>query len=108
MSKATDKLLGELHGKLAEQMLKALADSEKAQELLTEYSDELPAAVIQFLKMVGGANPSLLTAIAKFLKDNEITCAIEDNEAMTELQERLKNKRRKSVGNVIPMTDNED
>lgn len=104
MSNATDKLLGELHGRLANAMLASLDASEKAAALLDEYSDELPGAVQAFLVKTADSNPALLTAIAKFLKDNAITCAIEDSEEMSELEQRLRNKR-KRVGNVIPITE---
>lgn len=102
MSKATDKKLGELHGKLAESMLSALKSSEVAQALLDEYGDELPGPVQVFLDKTASTNPALLTAIAKFLKDNDITCAVEDSPEMTELEQRLQQKRRR-VGNVIPL-----
>lgn len=104
MTKATDKLLGELHGKLATSMLEALKASDQAKALLDEYADELPGAVTAFLSKHADANPALLTAVSKFLKDNSITCAIEDNDEMSELEQRLAKKReRKQVGNVIPM-----
>jgi hypothetical protein len=104
MTKATDKLLGELHGKLANSMLAALTASEQAAALLEEYGEELPGAVQAYLVKTADTNPALLTAVSKFLKDNSITCAIEDNEEMSELEERLKKKReRKLVGKVIPI-----
>lgn len=106
MSKATDKLLGELHGRLASSMLSALAASETAAKLLDEYEDECPPAVAAFLVKTRDTNPALLTAVAKFLKDNSITCAIEDNDDMSELDKLLKEKRdKKRVGNVIPFAD---
>lgn len=104
MSKATDKLLGELHGRVAKSMLDALEASDQAQALLDEYSEELPNDVINYLSKSAGNNPALLTAVTKFLKDNSITCVIEDNSDMSELEERLQNKRnKKRIGNVIPM-----
>lgn len=106
-NKATDKMLGELHGKLASVMLSALSNSERAAALLEEFRDELPEEVVKFLDNLDGASPATLTAIAKFLKDNSITCAIEDNDEMSELQERLNDKKRlrKRVGNVIPIEE---
>jgi hypothetical protein len=103
MTKATDGLLGELHGRLTKAMLASLASCDTATDLLNEYRAELPEAVTEFLEKLSDVNPSLLTAIAKFLKDNAITCAIEDNDEMSELEKRLVQKR-KRVGNVIPMT----
>jgi hypothetical protein len=102
MTKATDKVLGELHGKLAKSMLAALAASETAARLLEDHGEELPGAVQAFLVKTADSNPALLTAVAKFLKDNSITCAIEDNDEMSELEQRLQNKK-KRVGNVIPI-----
>jgi hypothetical protein len=104
MSKATDAVLGELHGKLAKSMLAALTASEQAAALLEEYSEELPGAVQAFLVRTADTNPALLTAVAKFLKDNSITCAIEDNDEMSELEKRLQDKR-KRVGNVVPISE---
>lgn len=111
MKKATDVELGELHALLARAMKDALQASTEAQDLLDACIDggeELPVAVEAYLSRAASANPALLTAISKFLKDNNITAAVEDNEDMSELQKRLKDKRKNSVGNVIPMSMEED
>jgi len=106
MSKATDKLLGELHGRVAKTMLEALEASDQAQGLLDEYETDLPNDVVNYLKKSAMNNPALLTAVTKFLKDNSITCVIEDNNDMSELEERLKNKRhKKRIGNVVPIDE---
>ena len=98
---ATDKQLGELHGVLAERMKLALESADSAQYLLDEFAEDLPTPVIEYLEKQTAASPALLTAVAKFLKDNSITCAVEDSAEMTDLQKRLKEKqRRKKVGNV--------
>jgi len=104
MTKATDKLLGELHGRLAKSMIAALSASEKAEALLDEYREVLPDAVTEFLESTAGTNPALLQAVSRFLKDNDITCVVEENHDMSELEQRLSNKR-KRVGNVIPIED---
>lgn len=104
MSKASDKILGDLHGKLAKSMLSALESSDTAQDLLAAYADELPTDVTQFLTRLSTSNPALLTAVSKFLKDNDITCSIETSSELSELEVRLANKR-KRVGNVIPIHD---
>ena len=104
MSKASDKILGDLHGKLAKSMLSALESSDTAQDLLTAYGEELPIEVIQFLTKLSSNNPALLTAVSKFLKDNDITCSIEESHELSELEIRLANKR-KRVGNVVPIHD---
>lgn len=104
-SNATDKQLGELHGKLAKAMLKALNASDEAVFLLDEHGADLPTPVYQYLEKQAGANPALLTAVTKFLKDNSITCAVEDSTEMTDLQQRLSDKKRRRVGNVIPIEE---
>ena len=86
-------------------MLAALDASEEAKVLLDQHSHEIPEAVARFLLRHADANPSLLTAVAKFLKDNQITCAVSDSEEMSELELRLKNKKRVSVGNVTHITE---
>lgn len=85
-------------------MLRALKASDAAVELLDEFGEELPGPVQAFLNKQAEANPALLTAVSKFLKDNNITCAIEDSKEMSELEERL-SKKRKRVGNVVPITE---
>lgn len=106
MTKASDKLLGELHGKLATSMMNALQESDEAQILLDIYAEELPQEVADFLEKKSSASPSLLTAITKFLKDNNVTCSIEDSEEVNELAERLNRKaRKKAIGNVIPFDE---
>lgn len=103
MTKATDKALGELHGKLAKSMMKALEESDQAQILLDIYAEELPTEVADFLEQKSSASPSLLTAITKFLKDNNITCSADDSGEVNALAEHLKNKvQRKRVGNIVP------
>lgn len=106
MAKASDKTLGELHGKLASSMLRALENSDAAMALLEEYEAELPEAVVLYLSKQADANPALLTAVSKFLKDNAITCAIEDSEELGALEKLIQSKPpRKSIGNVVPIGD---
>jgi len=101
--KANDKDLGILHGKLAGMMNKALDSSDEAELLLDTYKDELPGEVIDYLLKQKNYSPSLFTAVAKFLKDNDITAVIEDKPEMSDLERRLANKKRKSVGNVTSL-----
>lgn len=107
-NKATDKELGELHALVAKGFKQGLANSERAVRLLAEHGDELPDEVKAFLVDQMETSPSLLTAATKFLKDNDITCVIEDNAELSDLQKTLEAKRkRKQVGNVIPIIDEE-
>lgn len=109
MNKATDKELGTLHAKLAKAMLDALDASDEAQVLLNETDPgDMPDAVIAFLEKAAASNPALLTAVSKFLKDNDITCSVEDSPELSALEQRLKSKPRKSVGNVIALPDSDE
>lgn len=108
MANASDKELGVLHKKLAKAMSDALESSDAAKVLLDEHAEDLPGPVLDFLERHASANPALLTAIAKFLKDNDITCAKEDSKEMTELEQRLAAKKRKSVGNVVALHDEDE
>lgn len=107
MAKATDKTLGELHSKLAKVMLDALSASDEATILLDEFGDELPAPLIVFLSKARDANPALLSAVTKFLKDNAITCSIDDSNEMSELENLIRKKQhaRKRIGNVVPIEE---
>lgn len=101
MSKATQDTLAELHSKLASQMLASLNASSEAATLLSKDRDEeLPEDIVEFLCKLKQSNPALLTAVAKFLKDNEITADVSENDAneMTELQKHLASKRKRIAG----------
>ena len=52
-------------------------------------------------------NPALLSVMVRFLDANKVTCAPETGNSMGELEQRLaeKAKKRRSVGNVVHLTD---
>lgn len=103
--KATEKELSELHGKVTKIMLQALDQCERAEVLLGRKRDvSLPEDVTKYLESQVASNPALFTSITKFLKDNDITVQPEESETASELRERL-SKKRKVVGNVIPITE---
>lgn len=96
---ATESALGALHSKVAKVMTKALDNFEAAQDA---YDPSKEDAILPEV------NASLLSVITKFLNENKITCTPEESEEMSELAERLANKRagrrvRKQVGNVVHM-----
>lgn len=103
MTRASEKVLAQLHSQLAATMTKSLQQNEWAQNLLDEYAEELPRAVVKFLEAASASNPALMAAVSKFLKDNEITCQPDDSEELSELAQTLKNKPRRVSG--IPHTD---
>ena len=70
MTKATEESLSTLHRKVAQ----VLTDNLEWEE---------------------GPRTSVLSIAVKFLKDNEITCSIKDNQDMNALSDALKEKRAK-------------
>lgn len=107
MGKATEDQLAVLHGKVAETMTAALDQSDKANALLIKYSghkfeegESLPTDIMKFLEDTREVNPSLLTSATKFLKDNNISCDAADDEKLSELEERLKKKRKGNVTDI--------
>lgn len=109
MAQATEKELSELHSKVARQLAKQLENSDTALMLLHDHRAEMPEPVIEFLEKCSVASPALLTIAAKFLKDNDITCLVEDSKEMSDLEKRLAAKKeRKAVGNVLTLLSEDE
>ena len=102
MTKATEDQLAALHGKVAENMISALEQADEATALLVKYYDDknLPSDVRKFLSKIQVVSPSLLTAITKFLKDNNISSDVTEDENLSELQKRLSEKRKGNVTSI--------
>jgi hypothetical protein len=69
---------------------------------------ELHALVAtSFSKLVGDedlCNAAVLSAAAKFLKDNNITAVVEDNTALSEMQKKIQEMQaRRKSRTVVPM-----
>ena len=79
MTKATEDVLAALHKLVAESLTDVISSGE--------------------------ANSAVYAAAIKFLKDNNITCNIEDAEDMSELEQLIRDKQKKAkrmqVGNVV-------
>lgn len=105
---AKQETLGKLHNKLTEVFIKVLSRYEDrldaiekinrgeidlGEEMLTELFDE-------------GAmpNPAMLSAVSKFLKDNEISFDTEQMQELGSLERRLKEQREKR-GNVVSLNN---
>jgi hypothetical protein len=90
MSKASEKLLGDLHGAVA----KVLTD----QVLVTEEIQELDEEGMPYGtgEMTFAASPATLATAIKFLKDNQITCDIKVDKNMGNLADALSKKQRRS------------
>lgn len=101
---ATEGTLGDLHNKVADVMIGALATIEKAQEAYLDMDAEVIADKgIKEPEL----NPALLSVMVRFLDANKITCAPEAGNTMSDLEQRLaaKSKTRRAVGNVVHLND---
>lgn len=83
MGKSTENELSELHGAIARVM---------TQQVLEEITITDEEGNVQTIM---NASPALLGVAAKFLKDNNVTASIEDDENLGELAESLRQKRAK-------------
>lgn len=85
MSRGKESQLGFMHGLLTRYYINRL-ESE-----LTDPEDDEEA----LLDLAIGLSPAELTAMNNFLKQNDITCAVEDNDELSELAQQLENKRKR-------------
>jgi len=76
MTKATETALAALHGAVATELTRRIAESE--------------------------ATAADLGAAIKFLKDNHITASIEDNQALSDLKQKLGERLAKREPRVLP------
>tara|TARA_R110002020_G_scaffold375177_1_gene586394 strand:- start:82 stop:396 length:315 start_codon:yes stop_codon:yes gene_type:complete len=90
MSKASEKLLGELHGAVAKVLTDQVLVQEEVQEL------DLEGVPVGTGEMEFTASPATLATAIKFLKDNSITCDIKVDKNMGNLAEALGKKQRHS------------
>lgn len=84
MAKGSESQLSELHGVIA----KVLKD--QLSERITITDEETGEE-----REIYTATPATLAQAIKFLKDNDITVSVEDDENLSELDELLKKKREK-------------
>lgn len=83
--KAPEKELSELHGVLAQVMKAQLSEQIT---MTDENGDE---------NVVFTATPALLAQVSKFLKDNNITTSVEEDDNLSALEDML-NKRKEARG----------
>lgn len=94
---ATEQDLGTLHSKLTKMFLTIL----KGYDTKLQALDKLTQAVIDDDEDIGAIlveaniepSPAMLSAISKFLKDNEITVDSAELDKLSAHEERLKNKK---------------
>ena len=83
MARSTEQELSELHGTIARVLISQLS------ETITMTDENGESSVVAV------ATPATLGVAIKFLKDNDITASIADDENMNELDDMLKRKREK-------------
>lgn len=81
--------LGKLHGKLTTYYNKRLDTQLEEQE-----DDELSMPL----------SPAELTAMNNFLKQNEVTAIAEDNDQLSDLQKKLRDKQKKGAAKLASVT----
>lgn len=99
MAKANESELANLHCLLA-RVLAAQVGEE-----VEEYDEEgVPTGKVYT------ATPALLTIAARFLKDNEITCEVEDSEGLSDLRSELAARKtgRRKLASVSPISKEQE
>jgi len=86
MAKATERKLNALHGAVAEALVEIIEDKEE----VTEFNED--GFEVGTGKQARTASPAMMAAAIKFLKDNDITADIEQDENMSRLDDVLKKK----------------
>jgi len=102
---AKEQALGGLHAKITEVFLRVLETYHKRLDVIEGIDPETleDEMLAELLKDGGMPNPAMLSAITKFLKDNDIGF---DTEKLSELsdQERRLKERREKRGNIVSLT----
>lgn len=91
---ATEQRLGELHAKVAEVLSEALEGEE-----LPGYKDEETGEIVPPKKLAPSA--AIIAAATKFLKDNEITCAASDSNALGVLEKKMEERRARRANATV-------
>lgn len=107
---ATEGHLGKLHSKLADVFIKVLTRYEGRLDVIERYqagdlevTDQIEQEMLDELFSEGAMpNPAMLSAISKFLKDNEITFDTEQVDQLSSLERRL-SERRQNRQNVVKL-----
>lgn len=83
---ANEKTLGNLHEAVAQALIVGVQPRELPGYVDEETGEEIPAQVLP-------PSPAMLQAAAKFLKDNNVTCDVSDDNSMGELAAIMANRR---------------
>ncbi len=102
---ANEAVLGDLHASVARVFEKVLATYEKRLDVLENINtEELTDEVLGMLMSADTMpSPAMLSAVTKFLKDNEIAFDTQEIEHLSATQERL-NARKAKRGSLASLT----
>lgn len=93
---ATENALGKMHNMLAQVFTRSLEKQLKVYEALDKIPEgEIEAEMLELLSEMTEPNPAMLSAMSKFLKDNDIGMDSEQVEALNATERRLAEKREK-------------
>jgi len=98
---ASERMLGGVHSQLARVFSRVLEKYERGLEALDNIPrDQVEGDLIEALMDLSEPNPAMLSAIAKFLKDNDIGIDSDEVEKLNATERRLADKRkaRKEAG----------
>ncbi len=91
MTKATEVALSHLHGAVTRALTMQIEQVETVYDEYTEEGEPLGEG-----QVVSTASPAALAASIKFLKDNQITCDIEENDNVSNLRDKLEKQQKRS------------
>ena len=103
---ATEKQLGKMHSMLAQVFTRCLEKQLKVYEAMDKIPEgEIEADMLEALSEMTEPNPAMLSAMSKFLKDNEIGLDSEEVETLNATERRLAEKRekRKRAGTLLSL-----
>lgn len=93
---ATEVALGGLHSTLARVFIRVLEKYEKSLAVLdTLPAEDIEADMIDALMSISEPNPAMLSAVSKFLKDNDIGMDSHEVDQLNETERRLAEARKK-------------
>lgn len=105
---ATSDQMATIHSKLAKIFTKVLEKYERGMQALDDIpADQIEEDMLDALLEIQEPSPAMLSAIAKFLKDNDIGLDTEEVDELNSTQKRLEERRnaRKKAGvnlSVVP------
>jgi len=102
---AKEAALGGLHSTLARVFTKVLEKYEKGLSALESIpADAIEADMIEALTAISEPNPAMLSAVSKFLKDNDIGMDSHEVDELNETERRLAQARKKRASSGMNLS----